>query len=166
MISEKCMFSEELEIPYGCQKSRNMRVSYVHTCAGNKKSTWTDGHEIKMFRCLCFFWYLVFWHHILLPLVWYALWLRFSRYDVKCSLKLSFPDLINGIKKNKFTETESNEIISFLRQAFVRLEAWFQWFNTTQSGILLVFYFYDIKFKEGRVRLNFCRFYLTILSYS
>ncbi|XWS22745.1 hypothetical protein CRYUN_Cryun29cG0062800 [Craigia yunnanensis] len=50
------------------------------------------------------------------------------------TLFLVLRDLVNGIKKNKFTATESNEIISFLRQAFVRLEAWFQWFNTTQSG--------------------------------
>ncbi|XVF02716.1 hypothetical protein REPUB_Repub04eG0198300 [Reevesia pubescens] len=50
------------------------------------------------------------------------------------TLFLVLRDLVNGIKKNKFTATESNEIISFLQQAFVRLEAWFQWFNTTQSG--------------------------------
>ncbi|XWS34587.1 hypothetical protein CRYUN_Cryun21dG0051000 [Craigia yunnanensis] len=50
------------------------------------------------------------------------------------TLFLVLRDLVNGIKKNKFTASESNEIISFLRQAFVRLEAWFQWFNTTQSG--------------------------------
>ncbi|XVF43737.1 hypothetical protein PTKIN_Ptkin02bG0064500 [Pterospermum kingtungense] len=50
------------------------------------------------------------------------------------TLFLVLRDLVNGIKKNKFTATERNEIISFLRQAFVRLEAWFQWFNTTQSG--------------------------------
>ncbi|XP_022725562.1 mannosyl-oligosaccharide glucosidase GCS1-like isoform X2 [Durio zibethinus] len=50
------------------------------------------------------------------------------------TLFLVLLDLVNGIKKNKFTATESNEILSFLGQAFVRLEAWFQWFNTTQSG--------------------------------
>ncbi|XVE85298.1 hypothetical protein DITRI_Ditri17bG0080500 [Diplodiscus trichospermus] len=50
------------------------------------------------------------------------------------TLFLVLRDLVNGIKKNKFTATESTEIISFLRQAYVRLEAWFQWFNTTQSG--------------------------------
>ncbi|GKV16078.1 hypothetical protein SLEP1_g26783 [Rubroshorea leprosula] len=43
-------------------------------------------------------------------------------------------DIVNDLKKNKFTANESNEITSFLEQAFVRLEAWFQWFNTTQSG--------------------------------
>lgn len=43
-------------------------------------------------------------------------------------------ELIYAIKKNKFTATESNEISSFLERALVRLEAWFQWFNTTQSG--------------------------------
>lgn len=55
-------------------------------------------------------------------------------------MNLSRPDLVNGIKKNKFMASESSEIISFLQQAFVRLEAWFQWFNTTQSGMLLIVY--------------------------
>ncbi|GMI70826.1 glucosidase 1, KNOPF [Hibiscus trionum] len=50
------------------------------------------------------------------------------------TLFLVLRDLVNGIKKKKFTASESNEIISFLQQAFVRLEAWFQWYNTTQSG--------------------------------
>ncbi|KAB2045785.1 hypothetical protein ES319_D01G185800v1 [Gossypium barbadense] len=50
------------------------------------------------------------------------------------TLFLVLRDLVNGIKKNKFTASESSEIISFLQQAFVRLEAWFQWFNTTQLG--------------------------------
>ncbi|KAK8485543.1 hypothetical protein V6N13_090462 [Hibiscus sabdariffa] len=50
------------------------------------------------------------------------------------TLFLVLRDLVNGIKKKKFTASESNEIISFLQRAFVRLEAWFQWYNTTQSG--------------------------------
>ncbi|GLT86669.1 hypothetical protein SLE2022_047910 [Rubroshorea leprosula] len=49
-------------------------------------------------------------------------------YDHSCE------NIVNDLKKNKFTASESNEITSFLEQAFVRLEAWFQWFNTTQSG--------------------------------
>lgn len=47
---------------------------------------------------------------------------------------LLLPDLVDGLKKNKFTYAESIEISSFLERAFVRLEAWFQWFQTTQSG--------------------------------
>ncbi|XP_015894405.1 mannosyl-oligosaccharide glucosidase GCS1 isoform X2 [Ziziphus jujuba] len=50
------------------------------------------------------------------------------------TLFMALHDLVDGVKKNKFTSTESIEISSFLEQAFVRLEAWFQWFNTTQSG--------------------------------
>ncbi|KAH9772658.1 Mannosyl-oligosaccharide glucosidase GCS1 [Citrus sinensis] len=50
------------------------------------------------------------------------------------TLFLVLRELIYAIKKNKFTATESNEISSFLERALVRLEAWFQWFNTTQSG--------------------------------
>jgi mannosyl-oligosaccharide glucosidase len=44
-------------------------------------------------------------------------------------------DIVHSLKRNKFTSMESNEISSFLERAFIRLEAWFQWFNTTQSGI-------------------------------
>ncbi len=54
------------------------------------------------------------------------------------------PDLLHGIEKNKFTSAESNEIISFLERAFVRLEAWFQWFNTTQSGIPPIYFWLDL----------------------
>ncbi|XP_043704692.1 mannosyl-oligosaccharide glucosidase GCS1 [Telopea speciosissima] len=50
------------------------------------------------------------------------------------TLFLVLRDIVRGMKGNKFTTTESNEISSFLERAFVRLEAWFQWFNTTQSG--------------------------------
>ncbi|KAA0034203.1 hypothetical protein IC582_023286 [Cucumis melo] len=50
------------------------------------------------------------------------------------ALFLVLRELIHGLKKNAFTETESSEISSFLERAFVRLEAWFQWFNTTQPG--------------------------------
>ncbi|XP_042495383.1 mannosyl-oligosaccharide glucosidase GCS1-like [Macadamia integrifolia] len=50
------------------------------------------------------------------------------------TLFLVLRDLVHGMIGNKFTTTESNEISSFLERAFVRLEAWFQWFNATQSG--------------------------------
>lgn len=41
---------------------------------------------------------------------------------------------MSGIKRNKFTGAESNQITTFLERAFVRLEAWFNWFNTAQKG--------------------------------
>ena len=60
---------------------------------------------------------------------------------IKTSL---FSDLVCGMKRNKFTATERDQISSVLEWAFVRLEAWFQWFNTTQSGksgVLFLFLF-------------------------
>ncbi|PON82830.1 Glycoside hydrolase [Trema orientale] len=50
------------------------------------------------------------------------------------TLFLVLHDMIQSLKKNKFNSVESTEIISFLKRAFVRLEAWFRWFNTSQSG--------------------------------
>ncbi|CAL5433605.1 unnamed protein product [Camellia sinensis] len=37
------------------------------------------------------------------------------------------------MKRNKFTATERDQISFVLDRAFVHLDAWFQWFNTTQS---------------------------------
>lgn len=45
-----------------------------------------------------------------------------------------FSDLVCSMKRKNLSVAESNEISSFLERAFVRLESWFQWFNTTQSG--------------------------------
>nr|POE51408.1 isoform 2 of mannosyl-oligosaccharide glucosidase gcs1 [Quercus suber] len=50
------------------------------------------------------------------------------------TLILALRDIVHSLKRNKFTSTESKEISSFLERAYVRLEAWFQYFNTTQSG--------------------------------
>ncbi|XP_057949553.1 mannosyl-oligosaccharide glucosidase GCS1 [Malania oleifera] len=50
------------------------------------------------------------------------------------TLFLVLHDIVCGMKRNKFTVIERTEISTFLERAFVRLEAWFQWFNTTQSG--------------------------------
>lgn len=58
------------------------------------------------------------------------------------TLFLVLHDLVSSLKRNKFTSMESNEISSFLERAFVRLEAWFQWFNTTQSGNEMSSYFW------------------------
>ncbi|KAI4368487.1 hypothetical protein MLD38_017040 [Melastoma candidum] len=58
------------------------------------------------------------------------------------TLFLVLHDLIGGIRKNKFTASEVDEISSFLESASGRLEAWFQWFNTTQSGKVRGSYFW------------------------
>ncbi|KAL5550400.1 hypothetical protein UlMin_000576 [Ulmus minor] len=50
------------------------------------------------------------------------------------TLFLALQAIVHDLKENKFNSAESNEISSFLERSFVRLEAWFQWFNTTQSG--------------------------------
>ncbi|XP_073129902.1 mannosyl-oligosaccharide glucosidase GCS1 [Henckelia pumila] len=50
------------------------------------------------------------------------------------TLFLVIRDLVCGMKRNKFAAAERNAISIFLRRAFLRLDAWFQWFNTTQSG--------------------------------
>ncbi|KAL9248511.1 Mannosyl-oligosaccharide glucosidase GCS1-like protein [Drosera capensis] len=58
------------------------------------------------------------------------------------SLFLVLHDLVSSMKRNKFTVSENNEISSFLDQAFVRLDAWFKWFNTSQSGKIANSYFW------------------------
>lgn len=50
--------------------------------------------------------------------------------------KWFFLDIINGLKNNEFTALDKTDILAFLERAFVRLEAWFHWFHTTQSGML------------------------------
>ncbi|KAL8106442.1 hypothetical protein AgCh_029997 [Apium graveolens] len=50
------------------------------------------------------------------------------------ALFMVLQDLVCSMKKKKFSEVEEKQISSFLERAFVRLDAWFQWFNTTQSG--------------------------------
>ncbi|CAN7049982.1 hypothetical protein BRARA_G00865 [Brassica rapa] len=50
------------------------------------------------------------------------------------TLLLVIRDLINGIRAEKFNKEERDEILSFLDLAFLRLDAWFQWFNTSQKG--------------------------------
>ncbi|XP_028112068.1 mannosyl-oligosaccharide glucosidase GCS1 isoform X6 [Camellia sinensis] len=58
------------------------------------------------------------------------------------TLFLVLRDLVCGMKRNKFTATERDQISSVLDRAFVRLEAWFQWFNTTQLGKDMSSYFW------------------------
>ncbi|XP_006306769.2 alpha-glucosidase 2 [Capsella rubella] len=50
------------------------------------------------------------------------------------TLLLVIRDLIDGIRAEKFNKAERDEILSFLDRAFVRLDAWFKWFNTSQIG--------------------------------
>ncbi|KAL9857551.1 Alpha-glucosidase 2 [Arabidopsis thaliana] len=50
------------------------------------------------------------------------------------TLLLVIRDLINGIRTEKFNEADRDKILSFLDRAFVRLDAWFKWFNTSQIG--------------------------------
>ncbi|XP_065043148.1 mannosyl-oligosaccharide glucosidase GCS1-like isoform X1 [Musa acuminata AAA Group] len=50
------------------------------------------------------------------------------------TLFLVLRDLLNGIRMGKFSSQETNEITDFLSRAYIRLNAWFQWFNTAQSG--------------------------------
>lgn len=50
------------------------------------------------------------------------------------TLFLVLRDLVNAMKRNKFTAAESDQISVFMERAFIRLEAWFNWFNTTQNG--------------------------------
>ncbi|XP_057776938.1 mannosyl-oligosaccharide glucosidase GCS1 [Salvia miltiorrhiza] len=50
------------------------------------------------------------------------------------TLFLVLREFVCSIKKHKFSASQSNDISTFLRRAFVRLDAWYKWFNTTQSG--------------------------------
>ncbi|KAK9120050.1 hypothetical protein Scep_018143 [Stephania cephalantha] len=50
------------------------------------------------------------------------------------TLFLILHDLVRRTKRNEFSASETSEILSFLDRAFIRLEAWFQWFNTTQAA--------------------------------
>ncbi|KAG5614538.1 hypothetical protein H5410_014362 [Solanum commersonii] len=50
------------------------------------------------------------------------------------TLFLALRDLISKLNKEKFAATEARDISVFLDRAFVHLEAWFKWFNTTQAG--------------------------------
>ncbi|CDP19898.1 unnamed protein product [Coffea canephora] len=58
------------------------------------------------------------------------------------TLFLVLRDLICSIKAKKFAAGERKEISIFFDEAFVRLEGWFKWFNTTQSGKAVSSYFW------------------------
>ncbi|KAK3166350.1 hypothetical protein QOZ80_1AG0044680 [Eleusine coracana subsp. coracana] len=50
------------------------------------------------------------------------------------TLFLAIRDLASGIHAKKFSDEEAEKISTFLERAYIRLNSWFQWFNTTQSG--------------------------------
>ncbi|KMZ58741.1 Mannosyl-oligosaccharide glucosidase [Zostera marina] len=58
------------------------------------------------------------------------------------TLFLVFRDIINGMQRNMYSDSERIKILTFLERALVRLEAWFQWFNTTQSGKEMYTYYW------------------------
>ncbi|XP_042436845.1 E3 ubiquitin-protein ligase UPL1-like [Zingiber officinale] len=60
--------------------------------------------------------------------------LQYSTNGNPPTLFLVIRDLLNGIRSSKFSPQETDEITDFLKRAYVRLNAWFQWFNSTQSG--------------------------------
>ncbi|KAI3968066.1 hypothetical protein MKW92_023112, partial [Papaver armeniacum] len=70
------------------------------------------------------------------------------------TLFLALKDLVNGTSRNQFTTSESNEITSFLDSAFVRLEAWFQWFHNTQSGKHVSSYYWHGRDQTTNRQLN------------
>ncbi|KAI3981711.1 hypothetical protein MKX01_020654 [Papaver californicum] len=58
------------------------------------------------------------------------------------TLFLALHDLVRGTSSNNFSTTEINEVSPFLDRTSVRLEAWFQWFNNTQSGKVVGSYYW------------------------
>ncbi|KAG8054167.1 hypothetical protein GUJ93_ZPchr0001g31040 [Zizania palustris] len=50
------------------------------------------------------------------------------------TLFLALRDLASGIHANQFSDEEAEKISTFLERAYVRLNSWFQWFNSTQTG--------------------------------
>ncbi|XP_059624181.1 mannosyl-oligosaccharide glucosidase GCS1-like [Cornus florida] len=71
------------------------------------------------------------------------------------TLFLVLRDIVDSVTiRNTFAADESNEISSFLERAFGRLEAWFQWFNTTQSGKDISSYFWHGRDNTTNRELN------------
>ncbi|PKA57738.1 Mannosyl-oligosaccharide glucosidase GCS1 [Apostasia shenzhenica] len=50
------------------------------------------------------------------------------------TLFIALRDLLNNMKLGHFSSEEVNKVSNFFERAYVRLGAWFKWFNTTQSG--------------------------------
>ncbi|XP_074302303.1 mannosyl-oligosaccharide glucosidase GCS1-like isoform X1 [Silene latifolia] len=58
------------------------------------------------------------------------------------TLFLVLHDLVSGMQTGQFTAAEISEISSFMDRALIRLDAWFKWFNSSQSGKLPNSYFW------------------------
>ncbi|KAH7670313.1 Mannosyl-oligosaccharide glucosidase protein [Dioscorea alata] len=69
-------------------------------------------------------------------------------------LFLALRDLANGLKENKFSAKEANEVSAFLDRAYIRLGKWFQWFNTTQSGKALNTFYWHGRDNTTNKELN------------
>ncbi|KAK7319058.1 hypothetical protein RJT34_03770 [Clitoria ternatea] len=70
------------------------------------------------------------------------------------TLFLALSDIINALKNNELTAKDKTDIYQFLERAFVRLEAWFQWFNTTQSGKQMSSYYWHGRDNKTILELN------------
>ncbi|QCD83381.1 mannosyl-oligosaccharide glucosidase [Vigna unguiculata] len=70
------------------------------------------------------------------------------------TLFLALSEIINGLKNNEFTAMDKTDILVFLDRAFVRLEAWFQWFHTTQSGKQMSSYYWHGRDNKTIYELN------------
>lgn len=70
------------------------------------------------------------------------------------TLFLVLRDMIYSIKAKKLAATESNEIAVFLDRAFLRLDGWFKWFNTSQSGKEASSYFWHGRDESTNRELN------------
>ncbi|KAL1550439.1 ADP-ribosylation factor GTPase-activating protein gcs1 [Salvia divinorum] len=69
-------------------------------------------------------------------------------------LFLVLREFVCGIKKDKFSASQVNDISTFLHRAFVRLDAWYKWFNTTQSGKDVGTYFWHGRDNVTQHELN------------
>ncbi|XP_042048739.1 mannosyl-oligosaccharide glucosidase GCS1-like isoform X2 [Salvia splendens] len=70
------------------------------------------------------------------------------------TLFLVLREFVCGIKKDKFSASQVNDISTFLRRAFVRLDVWYKWFNTTQSGKDVGTYFWHGRDNVTQRELN------------
>ncbi|KAG7658741.1 Glycosyl hydrolase family 63 N-terminal [Arabidopsis suecica] len=70
------------------------------------------------------------------------------------TLFLVIRDLIDAIRMEKFVASEKDEVLSFLERASVRLDAWFQWFNTSQKGKEIGSYFWHGRDNTTTQELN------------
>lgn len=70
------------------------------------------------------------------------------------TLFLALNGIINGLKNNEFNVMDRSEISLFLERAFGRLDAWFQWYNETQSGEQMSSYYWRGRDNMTTLQLN------------